>query len=142
MSFINFDCYADKTGFTRFLQNQSVRPLFFDKVDFNIFEIFLKIECLHDGLVQEVDSFGCVQMKGEFSHNEDCSFTHMYLSSKINNKNWIRLKSDLLLSRGSEINLEIFNINFINLHKDDESKGLSSNLEASFQSYSINKILN
>ena len=79
---IQLICNSDKSNFSRLIQSQSIRPLFFDKVDFEKFEINLKFICLSEGLIQSVDKNGCVLMLGVFYHEIDCSQTYLNLEAE------------------------------------------------------------
>ena len=139
---IKFVCNADKLNFSRLIQNQSMRPLFFDKVNFDKFEINLQVTCLNEGLIQSVDKDGSVLMSGEFFHKNDCSFTYLNLSTEINHSSWLKLKTDTLLLTTEQLQFSVFNIIFDKLIKDDENECIECNINASFESYKIIKTLN
>ena len=139
---IYFDCSVNKSGFTGLVQNKSIRPLFMDKVDFDNFEILLSVECLYEGLVQKVDAEGGVLMSGEFYHGDDCSHTQINLACEINKSSWLKLKSDLLLIKDELVQLDVYNINFGNLIKDDENACITAAAQASLSNYKIIRILN
>jgi hypothetical protein len=139
---IYFECCAAKSDFSRLVRNQSIRPLFFDKVDFDKFEILLSVECLYEGLVQKVDEEGAVLMSGDFYHRDDFSHTQINLSSEINNVSWLKLKADLALLKDEAIQLNVFSFNFAKLIKDDENACITAAVQASFANYKIIKILN
>ncbi len=139
---IQFVCGADKLNFSRLIQTQSMRPLFFDKVNFENFEINLQIICLNEGLIQNVDKDGAVLMIGEFFHKNDSSYTYLNLSTAINHSSWFKLKSDLLLLKNEHLQFSVFNIKFDKIIKDDENECMESSIEASFESYKIIKNLN
>ena len=62
--------------------------------------------------------------------------------SEINNLNWNRLKSDLLLLKSEELQFSVHDIIFNKVIKDDEDECIESSIEASFESYQIIKMLN
>jgi hypothetical protein len=139
---IKFVCNTDKSNFTRLIKSQSMRPLFFDKVNFDTFKINLQVICLNEGLIQSVDKDGSVVMKGDFFHKNDCSYTYLNLSTEINHSNWLKLKSDLLLLKSENLEFSVFNIVFDEIIKDDENECMESKIEAVFESYKIIKTLN
>jgi|Laugresbdmm110dd_1035094.scaffolds.fasta_scaffold31249_2 hypothetical protein len=139
---IKFVCNTDKLNFPRLIKSQSMRPLFFDKVNFDTFEINLQVICLNEGLIQSVDKDGAVLMKGDFFHKNDCSYTYLNLSTEINNSNWLKLKSDVLFLKNENLQFSIFNIVFNEIINDDENDCMESNIEAAFESYKILKTLN
>jgi hypothetical protein len=139
---ILFVCNADKLNFTRLIQSQSMRPLFFDKVEYDKFEITLQVICLHEGLIQNVNKDGSIIMHGDFFHKNDCSYTHLNFSTEINNLSWHRLKSDLLLLKTEILQFSVHDIIFNKVIKDDEDECIESSIEASFESYQIIKMLN
>jgi hypothetical protein len=138
---IQLICNSDKLNFSRLIHSQSVRPLFFDKVDFEKFEINLQFNCLSESLIQSVDKNGCILMLGVFYHLNDCSKTYLNLEAEINYLSWIKLKSDILFLKNENLQFSVFNIIFDEIF-NDEHDFMESNIEASFESYKIIKTLN
>ena len=142
LSNITFFCKAEKVGFSSLILTHSMRALFFDKVDFDKFEINLKITCLNDGLVQSADKDGCALITGDFYHKNDLSYTSLNLATEINNLSWLKLKTDMIVLKNMNLQLSVFNIDFGKIIKDDENDCIESNIQAALESYQIIKILN
>jgi hypothetical protein len=136
---INFLCNASKLNFTRLIKSQSMRPLFFDGVDFEKFEIKLQLTCISEDISQKVSDVGYVLMNGNFFHQNDGSYTYLNLSTEVNQSNWLKLKSDLLFVENAYLQFLVSSLIFNEVIEDVENDYLTSDVEASFESYRIIK---
>jgi hypothetical protein len=102
-SFIYLSCVTD-TRFSSLTQNIAARNLLNEKVNYEKLEIYIELVCLGKDLVQSQDEEYMIPMFGKLGIskdenesliNERESFISLY--AEINNHNWMKLKSDLLL---------------------------------------------
>lgn len=140
-SIVGFYCGADKFMFDTLIGTESLLP-FFDKLNFEEFEINLQFICMNDEFKQKVDDDGFLLLSGTFLHTDfkALKYTSLSLRAKINCPNWLKLKNDFLLLNDEQMYFNFEKINFTST-RGNNRVGMEYNVEALIDGYQIIKLL-
>ena len=140
-SIVGFYCGADKFMFDTLIGTESLLP-FFDKLNFEEFEINLQFICMNDEFKQKVDDDGFLLLSGTFLHTDFKALkcTSLSLRAKINCPNWLKLKNDFLLLNDEQMYFNFEKINFTST-RGNNRVGMEYNVEALIDGYQIIKLL-
>lgn len=139
-SVVHFRCGADKVWFDLLVDSASMQ-VFFKKLNFEEFQINLKFICIDDEFQQKINDYDFLILSGTFSHYYGMQYTSLNLEGRINQSQWLKLKSDFLMLRDEKMNFNFEKINFIKLIKDDTSTFMEYDVEVLIDGYQIVKTL-